>query len=82
MNILAPCLKFIFAPDAMIRKSSLPDWVARTHPMREAPFNEPHNPLDRGILRGQQEMNVVRHDDKSVQLVVAFSAVVLQHLQE
>ena len=82
MNILAPCLEFIFIPDAVVRKSTLPDRELRTHPMRVAPFDESHNPLDRGTLRSEQEMNVVRHDDKSVQLEVAFSAVFLQHLQK
>jgi hypothetical protein len=82
MNILAPCLEFIFIPDAVIRKSTLPDWELRTHSMREAPFDESHNLLDRGTLRSEQEMNVVRHDDKSVELIVALSAVFLQYLQK
>ncbi len=77
MNILAPCLEFIFVPDAVVRKPTLPHRELRTHSMREAPFNEAHNSLDRGTLRSEQEMNVVRHDDKSVELIVALSAVVL-----
>jgi hypothetical protein len=82
MNILAPRLEFVVIPDAVIRKSALPHRKLRTHPMREASFDKPHNPLDRGTLRSQQKMNVVRHDDKSVQFVVALSPVVLQHLQK
>ena len=78
MNILAPCLEFIFIPDAVIRKSTLPDWELRTHSMREAPFDESHNLLDRGTLRSEQEMNVVRHDDKRVQFVVSLPTVLLQ----
>jgi hypothetical protein len=82
MNILAPRLEFFAIPDAVIRKSTLPHRILRTHPMREASFDKPHDALDRGTLWSQQEMNVIRHDDKSVQFVVALSAVVLQHLQK
>jgi hypothetical protein len=71
MNILTPRLEFVVIPDAVIRKSTLPHRKLRIHPMRETSFDEAHHPLDRGALRGQQNMDLIWHDDKSVQLVVS-----------
>jgi len=82
MNILAPRLEFFAIPNAVIRKSTLPHRELRTHPMRKASLDNPHDALDWGTLRSQQEMNVIRYDDKSVQLIVALTAVLLQHLQK
>ena len=82
MDILAPRLEFFTIPDAVIRKPTLPHREPRTDPMRKTSFDKPYYPLDRGALRSQQDMYVIRHDNKSVQLVVAFSAVVLQDLQK
>ena len=48
------------------------------HTMRKTSFDQPHSALDRDALRSQQEMNVVRHDDKGVQFVVSLSTVLLQ----
>ena len=80
MNILAPTLEFVAIADAVICKSTLPHREFRTHPMREASFDIPHDPLEWDTLRSQQQMNVIRHDHKSVHLVVPLTPVLLQHV--
>lgn len=50
--------------------------------MREAPFDQTHNTLQRNSRRAKQQMNVIRHDDKGMQLVVARTPIVLQRLEE
>ena len=48
--------------------------------MGEAAFDALHGGGE--IVRGEDEMDVVGHDDEGVELVVAFGAVVLQGLDE
>ena len=48
--------------------------------MGEAALDELHGALEGDGLRGEEEVDVVGHDDKGVQFVVAFSAVVLEGL--
>jgi GDP-D-mannose dehydratase len=66
----------------MIRKSALPDGELRAQPVRKASFDEPHGVFDRNALGSKQKVNVIRHDDKRVQLIVALAAVLLQRLQK
>ena len=80
MDILTPRLEFVSIPDAMVGKSTLPDRELRTYPMRKGPFDDSNNSLNGKVLGSYQKMNVIRHDDKRMQLVVALATVVLQHL--
>ena len=82
MDIFTSRIKFVAIPDAMVSKSTLPNGKLRTQPMRETSFNKSNNTFDRKALRGQQKMNVIRHYDKRMQLVVALAAVLLQRLQK
>ena len=50
--------------------------------MREASLDEADCALQRDALRGQNQMHVIRHDDKCVQLVVTEAPVMLKGLEE
>jgi hypothetical protein len=50
--------------------------------MGKASFDEPHRTLNRDGLWSQQKVNMVRHDNKSVQLVVSLTTVLLQGLKK
>ena len=66
MNVLPSHLEFVAIPDAVIRIATLPHRQLRAQSMGEAPFDQSHNTLKRNSLRTQQQMNVIRHDDKGV----------------
>jgi hypothetical protein len=66
----------------MIRKSSLPDRKTRSKTMREAALDEADCPLQRDPLRSQNQMDVIRHNNKCVQLVMTESPVVLKGFKE
>lgn len=68
--------------NAMIRKSSLPNWHVGSYAMRESAFDQLHRPFQRALLRCDDQMDVVRHDDKAKELVVTEPAVSLQGLDE
>jgi hypothetical protein len=78
MNVVAPRLKVISAANAVVCESALPYRQLRAYPVRKASFDESHRALNRDALGGQQEMNVVWHDNKSVQFVVSLTTVLLQ----
>ena len=78
MNVVAPHLKFISVANAVVRESALPDGKLRAHTMGKASFDQPHSTLDRDALGGQQKMDLVWHNDKSVQFVVSLATVLLQ----
>jgi hypothetical protein len=82
VNVLASGLEFIAIADAVIYKSALPNWKVRSQPMRKTSFDESQNSLDSDVVGSQQEVNMIRHDDKCVQLIVALMAVRLQSLQK
>ncbi len=46
MNIFPSRLEFVPIPDTVISKSALPDGEFRTHPTREAAFEESNDSLD------------------------------------
>lgn len=70
MNVVAPHLKVISAANAMIRESPLPHRKLGAYPVRKTSLDKPHRALNRDALRSQQKMDVIWHDDKSVQFVV------------
>ena len=82
MNILTPGLEFVAIPDPVICKSPLPNRKIRTQSMRKTSFDESHDSLDSNSLRSQQEMNMIRHDDKRVQLIVTLPTVLLERVQK
>jgi hypothetical protein len=78
MNVVAPRLKVISVANPVVREPALPDGQLRPHTMGKASFDQPHRTLDRDALGSQQKVNVVRHDDKSVQFGVSLPTVLLQ----
>jgi len=63
-------------------EASLPDGEGGIELSRKAAFDELDGTFDRDLLRGEQEMYMVRHDNIAVELVMAFRAVVLDGLEE
>ena len=82
MDVFTSGIEFVAIPDAVISKPTLPNGKLRTRPMGKTSFDKPNHAFDRKALGGQQKMNVVRHYDKRMQLVVALATVLLQRLQK
>jgi hypothetical protein len=82
MNVIPPHLEFIAVADTAVGKATLPNWELRGQLMREPSLDQSHNALKRYSLRAKQQMNVIRHDDKCVQLVVACAPLVLERLEK
>lgn len=82
MDALTSHQKVLPITNSMIRKPTLPHRRLRSDTMREPTLDQTHGPLKGDLLRRQQQLNVIRHDDKSMQLVKAFSTIVLKRFQE
>jgi hypothetical protein len=48
-------LEFLTIADAVICKSTLPDWKVRSQPMRKTSFDEPHDTLDSDVEGSRQD---------------------------
>ena len=66
MNVLPSHLEFVSVTDAVICKATLPNRQLRHQSVGEASLDKTHNTFKRKSLRTQQQMNVIRHDDKCV----------------
>ena len=62
--------------------ASLPDWTLEVQAMGEATFDQVHDFGNRFIVRSEQQVRVVGHDDEGVEFVVAFGAVVLKGFEQ
>lgn len=58
--------------------SVLPHGKAGMEFVGESAFDEADASLQRNVLRGKEEVHVVGHDDKGVELVTAFVAIALE----
>jgi hypothetical protein len=58
------------------------DGELRGEAAREAAFDELDGALEGDVLWGEEEMDVVGHDDEGVEFVVTFAAVVLEGFEE
>ena len=67
---------------AAVGEAALPDGELRGEAVREAAFDELDGALEGDVLWGEEEMDVVGHDDEGVKFVVAFAAVVLEGFEE
>jgi hypothetical protein len=68
--------------NAVIGKASLPHGNLRCETMRKPAFDEADGTLKRDDLRGEDEVDMVGHDDEGVELVMTEMPVVLQSLDE
>ena len=82
MQICAPHLHVLCIPNAMIRKPSLPDRKTRSKTMREAALDEADCSLQCDALRSQNQVYVIRHDNKCMQFVMAEAPVMLKSVRE
>src|ERR1700677_3127313 len=82
MNVLQSNPKIMRIANAMIGKPTLPDRCLRRHSMREAAFNEPHDPFDGCSFRSYQKMEMIWHDNECMQSVVSVTPVLLQCFQK
>jgi len=87
MNVLLMMQEILFVAYPMVGESSLPDFALsandRPKGVRISAFDQLDGVLQRNVMgRGQQQMNVLRHDDKCMQLIAAFAAIAIDRLQK
>src|ERR1019366_2883836 len=68
--------------DAVVGEAALPNWELRGEAMGEAALNEAHRSFECDGLWSEDKVDVVGHDDESMQLVVALAAIVLEGFNE
>jgi hypothetical protein len=68
--------------NAVVGEASLPDGLGRGEAVGEASFDQAYGALEGDGLRGDEEVNVIGHDDEGVEFIVAFGAVVLEGFEE
>jgi hypothetical protein len=78
MQIAAPDLHILRVANPMIGKSALPNREVRRQAMRKAALNKTYCSLYCDALRRNDEMDVIRHNNERVKLIVALAAIVLQ----
>ena len=66
MDIVAVSEEVFAIAHAAISESSLPDFKIALEPVREPTFDELHGSFERDLLRGKQEMDMVRHNDEGM----------------
>jgi hypothetical protein len=71
-------LEILPVADAVIGESSLPDGELRCKSTREATLDELDRALQRDLLRSENDMDVVGHDDETEQLVVTLATILLE----
>jgi len=77
----AGCEVFSVA-DAMVGEAALPDGKLGGESVGEAALDEAHDSFEADVLRSQNQMHMLGHDDEGVQLVVALASVVLECFYE
>ena len=81
MDVGAADLELFGVADAVVGEASLPDGEPGGEAVGEASLDESDGAFE-GFLRGEEEMDVVGHDDEGVEFVVAFGSVVLEGFDE
>jgi hypothetical protein len=67
--------------DAVVGEASLPDGELGGEEVGEASLDESDGAFE-GFVRGEEEVDVVGHDDEGVEFVVSFGSVVLEGFDE
>ncbi len=78
MDILTAHEEVFAVTDAVVREAALPDGKFRLRAVREAALDEAHRALQSNALWRDEQVNVVRHHNKRVQLVMPFVSIVLK----
>ena len=82
MDIRTTDFEVFSITDAMVREASLPDGEFGGETVGEASLDESDGAFEGNGLRGEQEVDVVGHDDEGVEFVVTFGSVVLECCDE
>jgi hypothetical protein len=81
MNVLMADAIVCCVADAVVGEASLPDGEFGGEAMGEASLDESDGSFE-SLLRGEEEVDVVGHDDKGVEFVVPFGSIVLEGFDE
>jgi len=87
MNIGFMVVEIPLVANSMIGKPALPDFLTAAEngakSVRISSFDELYCVFERNLIgRGQQEMNMFRHHDKSVKLEAALASIAINRLQK
>ncbi len=82
VDVVAVVQEVCAVSDAVVGEASLPDGEGGVEAVGEAAFEEHHGAFEGDGLWGEEEMDVVGHDDERVEAVVALVAVVLEGFEE
>lgn len=80
VDVVAAGFEVLCVPDAVVGEAALPDGKAGGEAVGEAAFDVADGAGE--VLGGEEEVDVVGHDDEGVKFVEAFAAVVLEGLEE
>ena len=82
VDVGAAGFEFGAGEDEVVGEASLPDGELRAKTAGKAPFDQVHDTRDGLVLSRQEQVYVIRHNDKRVESVSAFGAVSLEGFQE
>ena len=82
MDVGAAGFEVIAVEDEVVGEASLPDGELRCDVAGESSLDEVHYLRDSFGVRGEEQVDVVWHDDEGVEFVCPFGAVVLEGFEE
>jgi hypothetical protein len=82
VDVVAPDNEVISVTNAVVCKAALPDWEFGREAVGEASLDESDGSFEGDHLWGEEEMDVVGHDDEGVEFIAAFGSVVLECFDE
>jgi hypothetical protein len=87
MNVISMMHKVHLVANSMIREPALPDFLAPTNDTAEfvriRALDQLHSPLNGRVARRcQEQMNMLGHDNESLQEVTAFATIAVNRFQE
>ena len=82
MNVILSFNEFFEVFYFSVGESALPSWEFGVKFMREASLYKHQSSFESYADRRKQQMNMVRHDNKRMQFVMALFSIVLQGFKE
>lgn len=82
MDVRAANFEIVGITNEVIGEASLPDRTLEIQTVRKAAFDQVHDFGNCVVVRREEKVHVVRHDDEGMEFVMAFGAVVLQGFEE